>query len=132
MTFQTSSLRQFSPLRLPRNALRPLIAAAVLILAALVLLVPPMALAAQSVELRSDASIHDGRVTLGDLFDNAGLQAGIVEQVAERDPAVVDRGVRAQLDALGRQRHRRDQQYERGEDEHRRRDQRAKRVAGQP
>lgn len=93
MTFQTSSLRQFSPLRLPRNALRPLIAAAVLILAALVLLVPPMALAAQSVELRSDASIHDGRVTLGDLFDNAGLQAGVlVADTGTGSSVVLDAG----------------------------------------
>ena len=50
-------------------------------------------MAAQSVELRSDASIHDGRVTLGDLFDNAGLQAGVlVADTGTGSSVVLDAG----------------------------------------
>src|SRR5579862_9773872 len=48
------------------------------ILAALLLLAASPALAAQSVELRPDAAAHGGRVSLGDLFDDAGAAGPVV------------------------------------------------------
>jgi flagella basal body P-ring formation protein FlgA len=48
------------------------------LLAALLLLAASPALAAQSVELRPDAAAHDGRVSLGDLFDDAGAAGQVV------------------------------------------------------
>jgi hypothetical protein len=47
-----------------------------ILLAALLALASP-ALASQTVQLRADAAAHDGRVTLADLFDDAGA-AGFV------------------------------------------------------
>lgn len=72
-----------------RGLLRGLVAAALLIVAGLIVLVPPMAFAAQTVELRNDAAIHDGRVTLGDLFDNAGPEANVLVADAGSGSSIV-------------------------------------------
>ncbi len=46
--------------------------------AALVLAAAAPAFAAQIVELRPDVAVHDGQVTLADLFDDAGPQGAVV------------------------------------------------------
>ncbi len=56
---------------------------------ALVLALAPSAFAAQAVELRANAAIHDGHVTLGDLFDNAGEEAAVVVADAGTGPTLV-------------------------------------------
>jgi flagella basal body P-ring formation protein FlgA len=49
-----------------------------IILVALLLAIAAPALAAQSVELRADAAAHGGRVTLADLFDDAGAAGQVL------------------------------------------------------
>ncbi len=100
---RTAQLLQFplTPRRrrpwIGRRLLRGLVAAALLIVAGLIVLVPPMAFAAQTVELRNDAAIHDGRVTLGDLFDNAGPEANVLVADAGSGSSIVLDAARLQV-----------------------------------
>ena len=50
----------------------------VTVLSAALLLMAAPAFAAQTVELRADVAMHDGLVTLGDLFGNAGPAGSII------------------------------------------------------
>lgn len=47
------------------------------------------ALADQTVELRPDVAVHEGRITLGDLFQDAGPAAGVVVATAAEDATLV-------------------------------------------
>lgn len=55
-----------------------LLAAGALILAALALLLGPASASASPVDLRADIAAPEGRVTLGDIFDDAGAASGVV------------------------------------------------------
>lgn len=55
-----------------------LFAAVTLVLAALALLFGPAAASASPVALRADIAAPNGRLTLGDIFDDAGAAAGVV------------------------------------------------------
>lgn len=64
----------------------PLIALGLLAAAA------PPALAGQQVQLRSSIALHDGRVTLGDLFEGAGPASGVVAATSPGQAVVLDAG----------------------------------------
>ncbi len=55
-----------------------LFAAGALVLAALALLLGPVAASATPVDLRADIAAPNGRLTLGDIFDDAGASGGVV------------------------------------------------------
>jgi flagella basal body P-ring formation protein FlgA len=63
-----------------------------LLLAAALTALAPSAWAAVSVTLRADVSDADGRVTLGDLFDNAGAAADTAVAVRNGGNIVLDAG----------------------------------------
>jgi len=48
------------------------------------------ALAGQPVQLRPDVALHDGRVTLGDLFDGAGAASGVLAATSPGQAVVLD------------------------------------------